>query len=293
MKRSKLIISGAKPIISASIFVGAILGNGVASAADLPVKALPPAALANSWAGFYVGGNVGYSWGRAASDLNADPVTVSIGAGLTPFNTPGFLGSDTLTPKGAIGGGQIGYNWQTPPNWVFGLEADLQASGEKGSHSFSNPFNFTTLLFNQIVVPVSGIATMDYAAKITWFGTVRGRVGYAWDRVMLYATGGLAYGGVNLAGTNTVSGTVAGSPFLSVTGIGHSQVNVGWTVGAGIEGLLGNRWTWKAEYLYLDLGSMDDPDNLLLAISTSGGRVTTHTNYSDNIVRLGLNYRLN
>ena len=285
MKRSK-------PIISASVFIGAILGIGAASAADLPVKALPPVAPAHSWAGFYVGGNVGYSWGRAASDLNADPVTVSIGAGLTPFNTPGFVGSDTLTPKGVIGGGQIGYNWQTSPNWVFGLEADLQASGEKASHSFSNAFSFTTPLFNQ-ALPVSGVATMDYAAKITWFGTLRGRVGYAWDRVMLYATGGLAYGGVNLAGTNTVSGTVGGFPFLSVTGIGHSQVNAGWTVGAGIEGVLGNRWTWKAEYLYLDLGSMDDPDINLLSVSTSGGRVTTHTNYSDNIVRLGLNYRLN
>jgi outer membrane immunogenic protein len=285
MKNSKL-------ILSAAFAVSAMFGIGAASAADLPVKALPPAAPAYSWAGFYIGGNVGYSWGRAASDLNADPVTVSIGAGLTPFNTPGFVGSDTLTPKGVIGGGQIGYNWQTSPNWVFGLEADWHASGEKASRSFSNAFSFTTPPPNP-ALPVAGVATMDYAAKITWFGTVRGRVGYAWDRMMLYATGGLAYGGVNLAGTNTVSGTVAGAPFLAVTAIGHSQVNAGWTVGAGIEGALGDRWTWKAEYLYLDLGSMNDPDGLLQVISASGGRVTTHTNYTDNIVRLGLNYRLN
>jgi outer membrane immunogenic protein len=257
----------------------------------MPVKAPPVVAPIWNWTGFYVGGNVGYSWGRAASDLSADPVTVNI-AGLTPFNTPGFVGSDTARPKGVIGGGQIGYNWQTSPNWVFGLEADLQGSGEKASRSFSNPFSFVTAPPNP-AFPVSGVATMDYGAKITWFGTARGRAGYAWDRVMLYATGGLAYGGVNLAGTNTVSGTVAGTPFLSVIRIGHSQVNVGWTVGAGVEGLLGNRWTWKAEYLYVDLGSMDDPDDPLLAISTSGGRVTTHTNYTDNIVRLGLNYRLN
>jgi len=266
-----------------------MFGIGAAAAADLPVKALPPAATAYSWAGFYIGGNVGYSWGRAASNLDADPVTVNIG---TAFNTPGFVGSDTLTPKGVIGGGQIGYNWQTSQNWVFGLEADVQASGERARRSFSNGFSFTAPPPNP-ALPVSGVATMDYAAKITWFGTVRGRVGYAWDRVMLYATGGLAYGGVNLAGTNTVSGTVAGLPFLAVTAIGHSQVNAGWTVGAGIEGALGNRWTWKAEYLHLDLGSMDDPDALLQVISASGGRVTTHTDYTDNIVRLGLNYRLN
>jgi outer membrane immunogenic protein len=262
-----------------------------ASAADLAVKApiAPVAAPAYSWAGFYIGGNVGYSWGRAASNLNADPVTVNIG---TPFNTPGFVGSDTLTPKGVIGGGQIGYNWQTSPNWVFGLEADWQASGENASRSFSNAFSFTAPPPNP-ALPVSGVATMDYAAKITWFGTARGRIGYAWDRVMLYATGGLAYGGVKLAGTNTVSGTVAGVPFMAVTAIGHSQVNAGWTVGAGIEGALGDRWTWKAEYLYLDLGSMNDPDQLVFVTSASGGRVTTHTNYTDNIVRLGLNYRLN
>ena len=282
MKNSKL-------ILSAVVAVSAMLGIDAASAADLPVKALPPAATAYNWAGFYFGGNVGYSWGQAASNLNADPVTVNIG---TPFNTPGFAGSDTLTPKGVIGGGQIGYNWRTSPSWVLGLEADLQASGEKAGRSFSNAFSFTAPPPNP-AVPVSGFATMDYAAKITWFGTVRGRVGYAWDRVLLYATGGLAYGGVRLAGTNTVSGTVAGAPFLSVIGVGHSQVNAGWTIGAGIEGALGDRWTWKAEYLYLDLGSMSDPDGQLIVISTSGGRVTTNTNYTDNIVRLGLNYRLN
>jgi outer membrane immunogenic protein len=283
----------SKLFLSVSVALGAVLAVSAASAADLAVKApiIPVATSAYSWAGFYIGGNVGYSWGRAASNLNADPVTVNLNA-LTPLNTPGFVGSDALTPKGAIGGGQIGYNWQTSPNWVFGVEADVQASGEKASRSFSNAFSFTAPPPNP-PFPVSGIATMDYAANINWFGTVRGRVGYAWGRILFYATGGLAYGGVKIAGTNTVSGAVAGAPFLSVIGIGHSQVNAGWTVGAGLEGALGDRWTWKAEYLYLDLGSMDDPDGLLLATSTSGGRVTTHTNYTDNIVRLGLNFRLN
>ena len=280
-------------ILSVPVALSAVFGVSAVSAADLAVKApvAPVVAPAYSWAGFYIGGNVGYSWGRAASNLNADPVTVNLNA-LTPFNTPGFAGSDTLTPKGAIGGGQIGYNWQTSPNWVFGVEADLQASGEKASRSFSNPFSFTAPPPNP-PFPVAGIATMDYAADITWFGTVRGRVGYALDRVMLYATGGLAYGGVKLAGTNTVNGTVAGLPFMAVTAIGHSQVNAGWTVGAGIEGALGDRWSWKAEYLYLNLGSMNDPDILLQVISASGGRVTTHTDYTDNIARVGLSYRLN
>ena len=284
-------MKNSKRIVAAAVAFGAMLGIGAAFAADLPVKALPPVAPAYSWAGFYIGGNIGYSWGRAASNLTTDPVSVQTSL-VIPFNTPGSVGSDTLTPKEVIGGGQIGYNWQTSPNWVFGLEADWQGSGETASRSLSNAFSFIAPP-PASPLPVSGLATLDYAAKIEWFGTARGRIGYAWDRVMLYATGGLAYGGVKLSGTNTVSGTVVGLPFLVVTGIGHSQVNAGWTVGAGIEGALGDRWTWKAEYLYLDLGSMNDPDLQLQVLSASGGRVTTHTNYTDNIIRVGLNYRLN
>jgi outer membrane immunogenic protein len=96
-------------------------------------------------------------------------------------------------------------------NWVAGLEADWQASGEKASRSFD------PLL-------VTSTAVTNYEAKISWFGTLRGRIGYVWDRWMLYATGGLAYGEVKLAGTTTVSGTVGGTPFAVVTSNGRSQV---------------------------------------------------------------------
>jgi outer membrane immunogenic protein len=273
--------------------VSAIAFTQIALAADLPVKAPrytpPPPAPVYSWTGFYIGGNVGYSWGNADSDISADPVTANFGVFTIPI--PGFVGSDSMKPKGIIGGGQIGYNWQFSPNWVVGLEADWQASGEKASHSFTNPFSFTPA---SPAVLVTGTAVTDYEAKISWFGTLRGRIGYAWDRVMLYATGGLAYGEVKVAGTNTVSGT-AGifGPFLAVTAIGHSKVNAGWTVGAGIEGALVDHWTWKAEYLYMDLGSVNDPDELVTFINASGGRVTTHTNFTDNIVRVGLNYKFN
>jgi outer membrane immunogenic protein len=140
---------------------------------------------------------------------------------------------------------------------------------------------------------VEGTAVTGYEAKISWFGTVRGRFGFAWDRVMLYATGGLAYGEVQLAGTRTVSGTVFGLPFSAgTTAIGHSQVNTGWTAGAGVEAALVGNWTWRAEYLYVDLGSLYDPDVPAPRItSVSGGQTITRTNYTDNIVRVGLNYK--
>lgn len=267
----------------------------VASAADMPVKApaykAPIAAPVYNWTGFYIGGNVGYSWGNADSDISTDPVTAIFGLFSIPI--PGFVASDLMRPKGIIGGGQIGYNWQFSPNWVAGLEVDWQASGEKASHSFTSPFSFAV---PGISPSVTGAAVTDYEAKILWFGTVRGRIGYAWDRVMLYATGGLAYGEIKVEGTNTVSGVVGGLPslpFLAVIAMGHSKVNVGWTVGAGIEGALVDHWTWKAEYLYMDLGSVDDPDNPIGFINATGGRVTTHTNFTDNVVRLGLNYKFN
>ena len=129
----------------------------------------------------------------------------------------------------------------------------------------------------------------DYEAKISWFGTVRGGIGYAWDRVMLYATGGLAYGEVKLDGTRTVSGTFGGVPFSIAKAIGHSHVNIGWTVGAGVEGALADHWTWKAEYLYMDLGSLDDLDPPAPpTVTVTGGQTFTHTHYTDNIVRAGV-----
>ena len=259
------------------VAVAATIGTPVL-AADMAVKAPPPApAPVYSWTGWYVGGNIGYSWGNADTDFNSDPVIVSILGGGS-VTIPGFTKSNSVKPNGMIGGGQIGYNWQLSPNWVVGLEADWQASGEKASHTFDP-------------IAVTSTAVTNYETKILWFGTLRGRVGYAWDRWMLYATGGLAYGEVKLAGTTTVSGTVGGTPFGIVTSNGHSQVNAGWTVGAGIEGPIVNNWTWKAEYLYMDLGGLDDPDINILILNASGGRVSTHTSFTDNIFRVGLNYQ--
>jgi outer membrane immunogenic protein len=284
----RLLVAG---IVVAS--VGAFIQ--IAAAADMTVKvarhAPPPPLPVYSWTGFYIGGNVGYSWGNADTDFNADPVTVNTNQ-LVSATIPGFVGSESVKPKGIIGGGQLGYNWQFSPNWVAGLEADIQASGEKASNAFSSAFNFVV---PNTALLVKGTADTNYEAKILWFGTVRGRIGYAWDRLMLYATGGFAYGEVKLDGTRTVSGTISGNavvPFSLAKAIGHTQVNTGWTVGAGVEGALAGNWTWKVEYLYVDLGSLDDADAPTLAIkSVHGGQTFTHTTYTDNVVRVGANYR--
>jgi outer membrane immunogenic protein len=122
--------------------------------------------------------------------------------------------------------------------------------------------------------------TTSYEAKIDWFGTLRGRLGYSFDRrILVYATGGLAYGHVSLSGTSSTAFLAATTPFS------NAVVNTGWTVGGGVEGFAWSpRWTWKVEYLYLDLGKLNS--------AVTAGLTTTRatTAFTDNVVRAGLNF---
>lgn len=166
---------------------------------------------AYSWAGPYLGGNVGYEWGS--------------------------VDNNSSKPSGFVGGVQAGYNFQNGP-WVFGVEGDIQAAGADDTFApwkFSNP----------------------------WFGTLRGRAGYAFSNVLFYGTAGLAFG--ELRG-QTFGGT-------------ESHTTAGWTIGGGAEMGLAPNWSAKLEYLYIDL-------------STSQFAITGVSNgYSASIVRAGVNYR--
>jgi outer membrane immunogenic protein len=262
MKRMLVGISAVTALLATSAF-----------AADLPARTYTKAPVyfepVFNWTGFYVGGNIGYSWGRS-SDTSA----LTNGAG-----TVLFASTDKTDLNGVVGGGQIGYNWQIQ-NWVFGLEADIQGSDEKGTRNFVCPAGTCTPPAG--LVPATGIAAA-LGQKIDWFGTVRGRVGVlATPRVLLYTTGGLAYGEV---GTDAAIG---GAPTL----FSASSTNVGWTVGAGVEGAIGGGWTARLEYLYVDLGHVSG--SFLTTIPALGGGAIT-SNYSshvtDNVVRVGINYK--
>ena len=147
-------------------------------------------------------------------------------------------------------GGTAGYNWQAAGSpWVFGLEGDLDWTNIKGS-------------FVNVACP-TGCQT-----KNDWLGTVRGRVGYAWDRVMPYVTGGLAVGDIK-----------ASQPGFA----GVNDTNVGWSAGAGIEAALAGNWTAKLEYLHVDLGHT----NCALGACSLPARV----GFSAETVRGGVNYR--
>jgi outer membrane immunogenic protein len=219
----------------------------------------PPA----NWAGFYLGGNIGSGYARDRSSLS-----VNAGAIATErFN---------LSPDGIVGGVQAGYNWQAS-NWVFGVEADIQASSQRDNKAcvaFCNP-------------PVSFAA---YDAKLPWFGTARGRLGYSVGSTLFYATGGFAYGNIKTRVNSTLFGVANNVEFSDTKG--------GWTVGGGIEtpftllGLLGPNWTSKSEYLYVDLGSSSSSFTIPV-VGAATLTATTTTRVQEHIFRTGVNYHFN
>jgi outer membrane immunogenic protein len=231
------------------VAVAGISGNSNASAADMQptpsAYALPPripyAPPAFSWTGFYVGVNLGWAWTRIS-----DTVTIT---GLA-------TGTVSERGRGFLAGGQAGFNWQIIEPVILGIEADFQGTSENG------PLN----------LPGAAGAIFAATAKTLYFGTVRGRIGYAFDRLIFYGTGGTAFG------NNTLTGTAS-----NIGSFDNSVTYWSWTAGGGIEAALGGRFTAKLEYLYLGSSSSSS----LLA-----GQVALTNSSTTNLVRAGLNYRL-
>ena len=259
-----------------------------ASAADLaarPYTKAPVMVEVYNWTGFYIGGNAGYSWGRSSTDVSY--FNTATGAPIVP--PAGSILGSSFDMNGGIAGGQLGYNWQTS-NWVWGLEADLQWSGERGSSAYrcagtiAGGVCFPGLTF----LPAGATGTnVALDQSLEWFGTVRGRAGLlATPQVLLYGTGGLAYGSIKtsaaLSGFNP-NGTAVAS-FGS-----NTETRVGWTVGAGVEGMITRNWTAKLEYLYMDLGRHNAGTFTLAPASTIAANVSS--NFRDQILRVGFNYK--
>jgi outer membrane immunogenic protein len=255
------------------ITVALLAGTTLASAADMrmPAKA-PPIAPPPiwSWTGFYIGAHAGYGFG---ADDNVETT------GQAPGNIANVLGgarpgSVSLDRNGFIGGGQIGYNWQFAPNWLFGIEADISYT------DFQESVTVTTF-------PLVGPGTLanTFESRVDWLGTVRGRLGYVFDRTLIYATGGLAYGDVR----NSVDffGPAGQLQFTGST----SNIETGFTVGGGIEHAFAPNWTVKGEYLYYDLGS--NTVNVAVIPGSGGGGTGYNTTFENNghIGRVGLNYK--
>src|SRR5262249_45664592 len=213
--------------------------GGSAFAADMraaPAYAPPPPAY--NWTGGYWGGNVGYSWGTAKVD--ASESTTVLG-GVTTITTT----SQSQDINGVIGGVQGGYNYQSGV-WVWGWETDIQASGQKGSSTFSGAVG------GPVAVPFT--VTTDH--KIEWFGTARTRLGFLWGpTVLVYGTAGVAYGEVK--DSAALNGSLPAAALAASAVSNFKDVKAGWTAGAGVEAALGGGWSAKLEYLYIDLGKTE------------------------------------
>jgi len=226
-----------KRLVQAGLGVLALVTMaGAANAADLPrrhqpmpAKAAPMYEPPYNWTGLYVGINGGGGWGRS--------------------NWSNALGNADADLSGGLVGGTIGYNYQMG-QVVVGLEGDIDWSDIRGTTS-------------------SGLcAGISCETRNSWLSTARGRIGYAFDRVMPYITGGAAFG--------DIKATPAGLGSTTTT-------RTGWTLGGGAEFAISGPWTAKIEYLHVDLGdgSCD---------ATNCG-IPTSVDFKSDIVRAGLNYR--
>jgi outer membrane immunogenic protein len=263
------------------------VGTVAAQAADLPTRKEAPAPVfvppPFTWTGFYVGLNAGgiFSSGSRSATI-FDPNAGTDGAFINN-SFPGGLGSGQT---GFIGGGQAGYNWQTGA-FVLGVETDFQGT------TLSKSFNQTGIPFSGPGVPFGLLGdnlTVNGKASLDWLGTTRGRVGFVVtpdNRLMIYATGGVAYGGgsSNFSVFDATTGSVfSGSP---------SSTRVGWTAGAGVEYALTNNWTIRAEYLYADLGSTNfqTVGNAAAATFFPGVFASAKISYNASIARAAINYK--
>jgi outer membrane immunogenic protein len=220
-------------LIKAGVAAAALLTVPFAAqAADVPIKAPYYKGAPRSVVSYY-------NWTGFYAGVNA-----GYGMGTSAWNYPP---ATSMKPKGAMFGGTLGYNWQSGAI-VYGIEGDYDWSTVKDS------------------VTCGGGATCE--TKNTYLATLRGRVGYAFDRWLPYFTAGAAYGNIKAS--------------VSPDGLSASKAQLGWTAGAGLEyAFLGN-WTAKLEYLYVDLGSFETgfPTPVVHSVS-----------FKENIVRAGLNYK--
>ncbi len=230
-----------------------LLLSGAALAADLPrAPAYAPAIQPyDAWSGLYLGLNVGGGWAKGSSDF-------AVAGG------PAATASNPLS--GVLGGGQVGYNWHSGPI-LFGAEADFQASNVTGS------------LTTPCVPVLCGLPLgASFSQTVAWFGTARGRLGFATDSWVIYATGGYAY-----ARLDTEANATAG-PFTAA--FSQSELRGGFAAGAGIDVALAARWSARLEYLYLDFGSHST--NLTVP---GVPPITDTARLNMNVARAAVNYR--
>ena len=266
-----------RKLLLASVSAIAFTGSA-ALAADLPSRAPPPVyvppAPIFTWTGIYVGGQIGYGWLNGNNNFTGfDPVTGAFVA----TNVGG-------SANGVIGGANVGYNYQIN-QFVIGLEGTVDGT------SISN-----TAVAN--VPLLGGNFGVTANSSIPIEGSIRGRLGYAWDRVLIYATGGVAFG----AFRTDFNGFGMGAGGVPITGSTNvSDTRVGWTVGGGIQYAVTNNWSVRAEYRYTDFGSINEalfPGLGGIGVAGPAGAIVRGASLSggdhhiqQNLVQVGFDYK--
>jgi outer membrane immunogenic protein len=246
-----------KIYVTASLVL--ILTCGSAAYADVAVGPY-------NWTGFYAGLNLG--WTMNDSSYNLSPTGKFSGDPDNPLRTDsGDFNGPALTA-----GGQFGYNYQIS-RYVLGLETDLNYNG----------FSETLPASRTLASPLLGDFSHTVTQKIDYFGTVRGRLGFTpCNRLLVYATGGFAYG--HVSSNSDLLFSEAGDHYAGSSTTGGT----GWAVGGGVEYALNRCWSVRLEYLFIDLGSKSYTyGNQLFP----GYTYTTQLDTSEHAVRIGLNYR--
>jgi outer membrane immunogenic protein len=242
--------------------VSTVAFTQIASAADMPVKAPAynaPVATAYNWTGCYIGGHVGYGWGRKHNTDNS--------------NSDWFLGQAIdVDTHGVLGGGQVGCNYQFTSNFVIGIEGTLSAADINGSTTVSTA-----------ITP--GLLNVVASAKTDWLATMTGRLGYSFDRSLLYMKGGVAWAHDRYGGDWSVAvignGTIAGS-------VSATETRTGWVIGAGWEYAFAKNWSATLEYNYMDFGTQ----TINFPVSAPGfGTYIGDINQKIQTVTAGINYR--
>jgi outer membrane immunogenic protein len=255
---------------------------GAANAADMAAKmpySAPPAPSYFNWTGFYIGANFG--GGYATTNVTGNSVFDAVAPVSSTFSTS-YGGS------GVLGGGQIGVNYQFTPHWVMGVEADIDGSNINGLNS--------TCSANAVL---GTVGCAGVSSKLNDFGTVRGRLGYAGDNLLLYGTGGWAWGesssSSNLtcvvfsAGTSCPGGS---DTFTGGSSSASTTTTNGWAAGAGLEYAFARNWAIRAEYLHIQLNGNGQTFASTGTVAGVPFTLSTSTSATTNIdmARFGLNY---
>jgi outer membrane immunogenic protein len=294
-------------------------GISAASAADLPRRTMAPAPYVAvpvfTWTGFYFGVNAGYGWSDSnkghdrtfvlEEGLLVDDAGVVLGLGETEVR----VRDRDRNADGFLGGAQVGFNYQfgAGTGLVVGVEADIQGidldNDDDNHHRDDVTFTLLDATTGTIVTSDDFVAVRNGASSLDWFGTARGRIGWAFDRVLVYGTGGFAFGG----GDNH-NGCPDGFRSSRDCGFGDDDTRWGYAIGGGVEWALPTSFslfgssavTFKIEGLYVNL---DDDNNGgrtdlvgfnrrtgdAIIVSGSGGRHDNETDFG--VVRAGINFK--